>query len=579
MGTRGPQDQRPTAALTIAVAAIAGAIACESPPRARPWRHAPDPTKVAEAQPRSPALAAEEVNAELRANRDHTLRIHMDAEPRHLNPMLAPSVWTRRIAMGTVFETLVKYAPPDGGAGAGPGRYLPSLAKSWRVDGDGLAIYFELQQGVTFHDGTPLTASDVQFSLDTARDPRKGAEHLAPLLADVKSVDKISPRMVRVVLTHPDGYVLRALAEVPILPDHVYDPNLVAGGKLVGTGPWQLVAWKDGVVHLTRYGGYWGKAPAIADLEFVYQPDAALAMVEAKRGELDLIPALIAAHYPGQASSAAIASAFTTIHLRPPRFRYLVLDTTAPPFDDVRVRRALALLVDRNAMISEMHFARAVAGPVWPGGPVDGAAPAAPELDPAAAATLLDDAGWTDADHDGVRERGSEKLRVTLLLAERDTEPLPGKKLEKERQRVVELLSRAGFLIDVKLGPDAVIDKRLGDGHFGAALVEWDGMVDSDFSRWLETNAPRNLGHFSSRRFDLIFASLRGDWDPAARVKHAAELALAIADEEPFVALVAPDPIGLIHRRVTGAVAWDGWIDLTQLSLDPKNDPLPARAP
>src|SRR6185436_7632077 len=106
MGIPGPQDRRFAAALTIAVAASA----CESPPRARPWRHAPDPAKVAEAQPRSPALATDDVGADRRASRDHTLRIHMDAEPRHLNPMLAPSVWTRRIAMGTVFETLVKYA-------------------------------------------------------------------------------------------------------------------------------------------------------------------------------------------------------------------------------------------------------------------------------------------------------------------------------------------------------------------------------------------------------------------------------------------------------------------------------------
>src|SRR5207249_5669811 len=115
---------------------------------------------------------------------------------------------------------------------------------------------------------------------------------------------------------------------------------------------------------------------------------------------------------------------------RPPRFRYLVLDTTAPPFDDVRVRHAVAALIDRNGLVNELRFARAIAGPVWPGGPVDGASPPPPDFDPGAAARLLDDAGWTDADKDGVRERGADKLKITLLLAERDTLPLPGKKLE-----------------------------------------------------------------------------------------------------------------------------------------------------
>ena len=470
--------------------------------------------------------------------------------------------------MGTVFEPLIRYAPPE--TPGGPGRYLPGLAKSWRVDDDGLAIYFELEPGVTFHDGTPMSTNDIQFSLDTARDPRKGTDHLWPLLVDVKSVDKISPRMVRVVLTRPNGYVLRALAEVPILPDRIYDPNLVAGGKLVGTGPYAFVAWKDGVVHLTRYAKYWGKAPAIDDLEFVFQPDAARALAMAKRGQLDVIPELIPEHLR-QESAPGIAQAFGPLALAPPRFRYLVLDTTAPPFDDVRVRRALSLLVNREGLCTNYlaGLARPIGGPVWPGGPIDGAAVAPPKVDPAAAGALLDAAGWTDADHDGLREKDGKRLELSLTLAERDTPPLPGKKLEGERQSMVDLFSRAGFWVDVKLMPADQVDKRLADGHFGAALVEWDGTADSDLSRWLETNGHRNVGHFSSHRVDLIFAELRADWTPAARAAHAAELALALADEAPFVAIAQPAPRGLIHKRVQGTAVWDGWIDLTGLSLDP----------
>jgi len=560
MGIRGPQDHRRAAALTIAIALAGSLGACESPPRAKPWRHEPDPTKIAEAAPRSPQLAPDE-GAPIPADRAHTLRIHMDAEPRHLNPMLTPSVWTRRIAMGTVFETLIKETP---------GGYQPGLAKSWRVDPDGLTIYVELQPNVTFHDGQPLTASDVQFSLDTARDPHKDADHLRPLLADVTAVNKVGPRTVQLLLSRPNGYVLRALAEIPILPYHVYDPNLVAGGKLVGTGPWSFVSWKDGVVRLTKYAGYWGRPAAIDDVEFVFQPDAARALAGAKRGELDIIPSLIPEHLQ-QAMSPGIASSFAPLSLEPPRFRYLVLDTTAPPFDDVRVRRALALLVNRKALCTTfLHgLARPMTVPVWPGGPVDGPLPTAADFDPAAAGKLLDEAGWIDSDKDGIRDRGGQRLKIDLLLVERDEPPLPGKKLEGERQQMVDLLNRAGFVVDVKLGTDAVVTKRLTDGHFGAALLEWDGMADSDLSRWIETNGTQNVGHFSSHRVDLILAELRGDQTPAARAKHAAELELALADEQPFVVLAAPEPRGLVHRRVAGVVVWDGWIDLSALSIDP----------
>jgi ABC-type transport system substrate-binding protein len=567
MGIPGPQDRHSFAALTIAVALALGCAACESPPRSKPWRHEPDPTKVAEAAPRSAALAPDATDAP-RADRGHTLRIHMDAEPRHLNPMLAPSVWTRRIAMGTVFETLIKYAPPE--SPGGPGRYLPGLARSWRVDPDGLTIYVELETGVTFHDGWPMTTADVQFSLDTARDPRKGADHLLPLLADIKSVNRVGPRTIQIVLVRPNGYVLRALAEVPILPYHIYDPNLVAGGKLVGTGPWTFTSWKDGVVHLTRFAKYWGKAPAIADLEFVYQPDAGRALAAAKHGDLDVIPELIPAHLH-QADAPGIAHEFGPLALAPPRFRYLVLDTTSPPFDDVRVRRALAMLVDRDDLCTNglAGLARPIAGPVWIGGPVDGPAPEPPAHRPAAAGQLLDQAGWTDADKDGVREKGTAKLKVTFYTAQRDPADTAAK-LERERQGMIDLLRRAGFLVDVKLVPADQIAKQLAKGNFGMALYEWDGMVDSDLSRWLETNRGENVGHFSSHRIDLIFAELRGDWTPAARVPHAGELALALADEEPIIGLAAPAPRGLIHRRVLGASVWDGWIDLAALSLDPK---------
>src|SRR5699024_1988851 len=76
-------------------------VGCESPARVKPWRHAPDPTTEAASAPASAVLADPDNTAEVRATRGHTLRIHLAAEPGRLNPLVAPSVWTRRIVMGT----------------------------------------------------------------------------------------------------------------------------------------------------------------------------------------------------------------------------------------------------------------------------------------------------------------------------------------------------------------------------------------------------------------------------------------------------------------------------------------------
>ena len=76
------------------------------------------------------------------AARAHTLRVHVDAEPGRLTPLVSPTLWARRITLGTIFEPLVRYVPPDG---QGPGRYAPRLAQSWRVMPSGLEIRIELE--------------------------------------------------------------------------------------------------------------------------------------------------------------------------------------------------------------------------------------------------------------------------------------------------------------------------------------------------------------------------------------------------------------------------------------------------
>src|SRR5690349_21077720 len=143
---RGDNTALPASQLgLILVLGLGLVVACDgTPARVKPWRHAPDPMAVADAVPRSAALVREEEDLAVRARRSHTLRIHMDAEPRSLNPLLAPSQWTRRAVVGTVFETLIRYVPPQGGTGSGPGHYLPGLARSWRIQGGGSEIILEL---------------------------------------------------------------------------------------------------------------------------------------------------------------------------------------------------------------------------------------------------------------------------------------------------------------------------------------------------------------------------------------------------------------------------------------------------
>ena len=554
--------------LTAVVLAALVASACDSPARVKPWRHAPDPGGEAEHAPASAALADPAGEQELHAARAHTLRIHVDAEPGRLTPVVNPTVWARRITLGTIFEPLLRYVPPDA---QGPGRYAPRLAQAWRVMPSGTEIRIELEPNVTFHDGHPLTASDVQFTLDAIREPRKGADHLRSMLEDVEAIELITSHELRLRLKRPSGWVLRALAEIPILPMHIYDGSLTAGGALVGTGPWKLVSNKAGVVHLTRYDRYWAGRAAIADLEFIYEPDAAVALKEAKRGDLDIIAALIPAHWPEQANAPGIVAGFRPLELATSRLRYLAFNAAHAPLDDPRVRHALALLVDRRTIAKRVFagLARPALWPIWPGGPVSGAEPAVPDFDPAAAAKLLDAAGWTDSGpKDGIRDQAGKQLRLTMIGGDK---PLPkdasGPPQKLERDYFVEAARRIGVVIDVKTGSETWLENRLADGNYDLAELVWSGMADADPAAL--------LGH-GSPRIDRTLDALAAAWDPAERAKLAPELTAGLAETWPLAGIVADAPHGLVAKRLKGVRVSDGWIDFSQLSFA---EPLPDAAP
>jgi len=541
------------------VAAVVATVGCDSPARVKPWRHAPDPTSEAARAPRSAALADVSGEQDVHAARAHTLRVHVDAEPGRLTPLVAPTLWARRITLGTIFEPLIRYVPPDG---QGAGRYAPRLAQSWRVMPSGLEVRIELEPNVTFHDGHPLTTSDVQFTLDAIRDPRKGIEHLRAMLDDVEAIELVTAHELRLRLKRPSGWVLRALAEIPILPMHIYDGSLLGGGTLVGTGPWKLVSSKAGVVHLTRYDRYWAGKPAIADVEFVYEPDAAVALKEAKRGDLDIIPTLIPAHWPEQANAPGIVAGFRPLELATPRLRYLAFNPARSPLDDPRVRHALALLIDRRTIAKRVFdgLARPALWPIWPGGFVSGPEAAVPDFDPAAAARLLDAAGWTDKEpKDGIRDQAGKQLRLVMIGGEK---PAPkdasGPPQKLERDYFIEAARRIGVVIDVKTGGEAWLDKRLADANYDLAELVWSDMVDAD--------PGARIAH-ASPRIDRALDALAAAWDPAERAKLAPELAAGFAETWPLAGIVADTPHGLIAKRLKGVRVWDGWIDFSQLSF------------
>ncbi|MSP15610.1 MAG: hypothetical protein EXR73_03165 [Myxococcales bacterium] len=551
MTIRGSQAHR---GLAVALLAWGVLAACGEPPaRGKPWRHRAAWGGAGAVAPEDAVLALVAAErAEAAARRARTLTIHLDSEPAQLSPMVEPDLHTLRVVEDTVFETLL--AKQDGG-------FEPQLATWFRVSPDGREVRVRLREGVLFHDGKRFSVVDAQYSLDAATMVSTGAPRLRGLLGAVARVEIVGASELRLLLTRAEPDVLVALAEVPMLdaPDAGARPQRTRAP--VGTGPYRFTEWKrGGRIRLGRFDRYWGATPAIEEIEFVVEPDGAKALALARAGELDLLPALVAEHWPDEAQ--AMDRSFAPLSLAPARFQFLVLSARRGPFSDVRVRRAAAHLVDRERIARELRrgLARPVAGPIWPRGPVDGAAPTLPLFDVAEAARLLTEAGWTDADADGVRERDGEKLRIAWLAG-------VDARGEPEREFLLTAFRKAGFSIEVRSGELAVLANRLRDGEFDVAYLEWRGREDEDLRSLVGADGAQNWGGFSSQTVDAALAMLGKAENPGEQATRAAVLGQLLLDEVPLVGVVAADPHGLAHRRVAGLVVEDGWFRIRSLSF------------
>jgi peptide/nickel transport system substrate-binding protein len=223
----------------------------------------------------------------------------------------------------------------------------PVLAESWTTSSDGKTWTFKLRKGVKFHNGRPLTASDVKFSLDRILDPKTAARGKGAL-SIIESVQVVDPQTVRVHLTRASGAFLSRIAgtyQAILPPEAVQGPEF----KAIGTGPFQLTEWKTNErVELKRFDGYWEAGlPYLDALTLKPVPDGTVRLTALKTGDaafVQLIPLESLAEL-----QAAPSKDYVVRNVKGGGgFSAIILNSKKPPFSDVRVRRAIAMAVDKK---------------------------------------------------------------------------------------------------------------------------------------------------------------------------------------------------------------------------------------
>jgi len=331
-------------------------------------------------------LAAVLMGCRPQTHHPETLVVAGQGWPISLVPHGMPEVFTM-IAQSNIYEGLVEFDPRM--------RVVPLLAENWETP-DPKTWVFRLRRGVTFHDGSPLTADDVVFSLKRAKED--SGSSLRANFVQIASIEAVDGQTVRITTKRPFPLLLYKLVSVFVIPRAAFASmgEEMFGRSPVGTGPYMLKDFPPGgPMALRSYAGYWGKKPFFGQLKMtVVNGDDEIGRLLQSNGDAVIVPML------DQATAKRLdrpgAGKYRIHHRSGLVLRYLGLRWNAKPLNNPQVRQALQLAVDRKDLVEAICLGYGSPANQPVPSTVFGSNDRLPQLpyDPERAAQLLREAGY-----------------------------------------------------------------------------------------------------------------------------------------------------------------------------------------
>lgn len=434
----------------------------------------------------------------------------------------------------------------------------PELAKDWDISDDGLTYTFYLHEGVTFHDGEPLTAEDVEFTYNVFIDedytgPRGGYFRA---LEEVEALDETT---IEFRLSEVDA---RFLANVGfgILPKHILDG--VAAEDLeeheftsdpIGSGPFVFDEWVDGQhVQLTAYEDYWEGAPKLDRIVFSIVADQNAMMAQLDAGDLDIatVPATDFSTADGWDEEGKISLQSTLGY----QYNYLGFNLRLDKFADATTRQAITHAIDRQALIDEIGQGQGEVahGPV---SPLSWAYPdEMPEFpyDVDLAKEKFAEAGWEEGS-DGILERDGERFEFTIKTNS-------GNQIREDIAVILQsMLNEVGIDVSVEFVEwGAFLDQiEPPNWDFDAIILGWALATDPDpralwHSEEIE-QGQNNIAYSDPAVDELIDKNvLIADEEERTEALH--EIFSEIAEAQPYTFLYYPNDLKAIPTNLEGFV-------------------------
>jgi len=443
---------------------------------------------------------------------------------------------------------------------------IPRLAVSWEQTDPNTWI-FHLRDGVHWQDGNELwadgqapevTAQDVVYSYERVLNPDNALARRA-LIASVDKVEALDKYTVKIHLSEPDAFFLSSgVSSIFIVPKELVDKGLIAKHP-IGSGPFEFISYTPGErVVFKKNKDYW--MPVYLDgMTMRIIPDKQVAVMALEAGDVDLVTQINPSSVPRLKREG-----FQLIPAQLGAYRYLAFNTKNPPWDNVKMREAIAHAINRDQLIKVIFPAPGLAEPAY-----QHESPSFASYDPAMkhlpiwtydlekAKALLEEEGWIDTDGDGIRDKNGKKLALEILTPSAD----PNRKkigvilaTELKKELGIDATTRAlewGTYLDriQVLPPKNDVQAYIIGGYSGLKGLYY--LFSS--STW---GPGGNSCFYSNPNVDELFKLALASTDPNERVTLWREAQILIYQDIPHIPLYFEYAMGGAKPTVHGYVPW-----------------------
>ena len=502
-----------------------------------------------------------------------TLVVLAEREPDELNPLTYTSLPANEVAH-LIFRSLAR-------RDSTLSNFRPDLARSWEVSEDGRILRLDLRDDVHWSDGEPVTAHDVVFTIERQRDPATASTRQADVagVADVRALDD---HTVEVEFAEPGPYEVNALLQVMPAPRHLLEDvepsrlrGLPFGRTPVTNGMFRLIRWDAGSsITLAANPDQPPPRPALDRIVIRFVPDVTTGMSELLAGQADLLK--LPADQRGRVAAEPRVELHTAARVRP---AWLAWNVDREPVDDVRVRRAILMGIDREALVAGLfgEEGRMAPSPIPPE-----LAEHSPEVepipfDPDGARALLEEAGWEVTDRGPIRRRDGEALRLEVDYIATDA-------VRRDVLVAVQaMLRRIGVDLTPRAYESTAWVDRLRSREFQGSFWGWGwapGVAGTNaemvfHSRSIPPAGPNFAGYHNPEVDELLDVVLR-EFDEEVAREAWRNIEQALIDDAVYGPLYLDPELYGVHQRFAGVRLWgvEWWEDVHEWHV-PTNARLP----